>query len=205
MEEGRRHFAEKHYLKARRAIRSAIFLSPKGKNITAEEKLFLSDTWAFLGTIELQIALWNFAIDAYSEAIAIRRDIDLENDTTFAYLYLKRAQALLQSQQLLRALDDVNWVLQADADPALSIQAFRTRAYILYEMKDYEAALSDIEMARQASPSLAHYYCKAKIFYKMKAYGSAIRTLEEGEELGIHPNQDWKNLKELIQNPLASN
>ncbi|MEL6733573.1 MAG: TonB family protein [Bacteroidota bacterium] len=204
LEEGRRYFAEKQYLKARRAIRSAIFLSPKGKNITAEEKLFLSNAWAFLGMIELQNAVWSFATDAYSEAIAIRREVHLKNDTTLTYLYLKRAQALLQSQQLLRAIDDVNWIFHTHTAPHLSIQAFRTRAHIFYAMKDYEAALSDIEMARQASPSLEHYYCKARIFYEMKAYASAEETLKEGEALGILPSQDWKALKDLIQKPVAS-
>ena len=149
--------------------------------------------------IELQNAVWSFATDAYSEAIAIRREVHLKNDTTLTYLYLKRAQALLQSQQLLRAIDDVNWIFHTHTDPHLSIQAFRTRAHIFYAMKDYEAALSDIEMARQAYPSLEHYYCKARIFYEMKAYASAEETLKEGEALGILPSQDWKALKDLIQ------
>lgn len=149
------------------------------------------------GMAYYQLGNYNAATLSFQSAIAV--------DGTFAMAYNNLGSAIFFNQNVAnptkKDLEDAKAAFSKaiELDPSLFV-AYYNRASMFYYLKNYEAALADIEnaLAIQENNAMCHFY-SGVIKGKQENYGGAIESLETALELAPSLSYAYEEMGNIYQ------
>jgi lipoprotein NlpI len=140
------------------------------------------------GKSEMEMGEWDMAFTSLTEAVGLSLEPEFArwfSEVEIAHLYLTRAEAYLQLNQPLRALDDCNWVLKQSGDLPYQV-GYCHRAYAFLLLGKHQAAFMDVQQALEMDPSdPMPFFYKGLILADLEGVEAANTNFQKALALGL--------------------
>jgi tetratricopeptide (TPR) repeat protein len=115
--------------------------------------------------------------------MVMKQDVSGFQIQQIAKLIQTRAFTSLQAKKFKDAVDDYSWLINRDISVRPNIYFFRGIAY--FEMKNYEASLTDNTKAIEMDPNYTEaYYNRSQVNFNLKLYKSSLDDILKAKSLG---------------------